>query len=196
MQPSRKYRDATNFAKAWIANPFRTGAVLPSSAALAGLMVKEVDVGGGPILELGPGTGVFTKALIDRGMPPVHMNLVEFNEAFASLLAIRFPDVCLVHGDASRIERHEKLRGKRFSATLSGLPLVSMPVRTVLRTLWGVFRAMPREGVFYQFTYGPVCPIRSSVMDRLGLTARIVGRTYWNVPPATVYAISRVRDHR
>jgi phospholipid N-methyltransferase len=160
-------------------------------------MVQEVGPQAGPVLELGAGTGVFTRALLERGIGPDDLTVVEFDDAFASLLASRFPEVGVIHADAARLSKYPELQGRRFGAALSGLPLLSMPLRKVVMILRGAFGSMHPQGSFYQFTYGPVCPVPTPVLERLGLAERVVGRTFRNVPPATVYAISRInRDDR
>ncbi|TIT80529.1 MAG: phospholipid methyltransferase, partial [Mesorhizobium sp.] len=46
-------------------------------------------------------------------------------------------------------------------------------------------------GAFYQFTYGPRCPVARPILEGLGLSATHIGRTMLNVPPAAVYRIVR-----
>lgn len=191
MQTVQPYRDGLNFARAWLADPFRIGAILPSGPALARLIVREIEPKNGPGLELGPGTGVFTQALLDRGVTAENLAVVEYDDVFASLLSKRFPDIRVIRADAARLSRHSELHDARFSAVISGLPLLSMSLRNVVMILEGAFRYMQPTGNFYQFTYGPVCPVPVAVMDRLDLKARVVGRTCRNIPPATVYAIGR-----
>jgi phosphatidylethanolamine/phosphatidyl-N-methylethanolamine N-methyltransferase len=79
---------------------------------------------------------------------------------------------------------------------ISGLPLLNMSPRKVLSVLKGAFSYMGARGAFYQFTYGPRCPVPRSFLDRLGLRATRVGHAVLNVPPATVYRITRQRPTR
>ncbi len=81
--------------------------------------------------------------------------------------------------------------GQVAGAVVSGLPLLSLPRRTVIRILLSAFRHLRVDGAFFQFTYGPGCPVPSVVLDRLGLRAQRIGRCIANLPPATVYRISR-----
>jgi len=90
--------------------PFRTAAIAPSSPALASLMVSEIDVSAGYVVELGSGTGRFTAALLERGVPEDRLIVVEANPRFAELLRERFPRALL------RTGRAEDLRRTRFRA--------------------------------------------------------------------------------
>jgi phosphatidylethanolamine/phosphatidyl-N-methylethanolamine N-methyltransferase len=74
---------------------------------------------------------------------------------------------------------------------VSGLPLLSMPPKTVTAILAGSFAHLRDDGCFYQFTYGPRCPVRGKVLEGLRLEATRMGRTLRNIPPAAVYRISR-----
>jgi phospholipid N-methyltransferase len=74
---------------------------------------------------------------------------------------------------------------------VSGLPLLSMPAKMVSAILAGSFAHLRDDGCFYQFTYGPRCPVPGKVLDELGLQAMHIGRTLRNIPPAAVYRIAR-----
>ncbi|MGH6861677.1 MAG: class I SAM-dependent methyltransferase [Phyllobacterium sp.] len=153
-------------------------------------MTSEIDRSVGGVLELGPGTGVFTRALLGRGIPENQLFLIEQNDGFIDTLKARFPDAAILMGDAARIGKVLPA-GREIGATISGLPLLSMPTRTVMAVLISSFAQMGERGKFYQFTYGPRCPVPRAVLDRLGLKAVMIGRTMHNMPPASVYRISR-----
>jgi phospholipid N-methyltransferase len=93
--------------------------------------------------------------------------------------------------DASRLSSVELFGGERAGAIVSGLPVLAMPTRKVVVILLGAFSHLREGGAFYQFTYGPRCPVPRPILDRLGLRAKRVGSTCANVPPATVYKITR-----
>ena len=183
------------FVRAWLANPRRIGAVAPSSQALARLMTRGIDARTGPVLELGPGTGVFTEALVARGIRQEDLTLVELNDAFAELLARRFPRARIARCSAARLDSGGIDAQARFGAVVSGLPLLAMPVPTVFRIVSGAVRRLEPGGSFYQFTYGLRCPIHGAVLDRLGLAAEKVGTVVSNVPPASVYRVSARNTH-
>lgn len=183
--------DILPFFRAWVSNPLQVAAITPSGNALAGLITAGISPATGPVLELGPGTGAFTRALLARGVAERDLTLIEYGPDFAQLLGRRFPSARVIWMDAARIERIGHFEGAPFGATVSGLPLLSMPPKKVMAILGGSFERMRPDGAFYQFTYGPRCPVSQRVLDRLGLRAARVGRAFMNVPPAAVYRITR-----
>lgn len=190
------YIDVRSFLSAWISDPTCIGAVAPSGGALAELIVSEITPGLGSIIELGPGTGVFTRAVLARGVSEEKMTLVESLPEFAELLRKRFPRARVLCMDAVRLRERDLFQEACVGAVISGLPLLSMSSRKVISILRGAFRHMNAQGAFYQFTYGPWCPIPRALLDRLGLRAIRLGSTVLNVPPASVYRITRRRPSR
>jgi phospholipid N-methyltransferase len=95
--------------------------------------------------------------------------------------------------DAAQLARHAIFEGAPVGAVISGLPLLSMPAQTVTDIVSGAFSYVRPGGAFYQFTYGPRCPIPRAILDRLGLKAVRIGGTVRNLPPASVYRISRCK---
>ena len=185
--------DHVRFFRSWVASPLRTAAVAPSSDSLARLMTQEITAATGPVLELGPGTGVFTRALLGRGVAESDLTLVEYGSDFARLLDFRFGRARVLWMDASQLSRHTLYPDAVVGAVVSGLPLLSMPPRKVYAILAGAFGYIRPSGAFYEFTYGPRCPVPRAILDRLGLKATRIGGTIRNIPPAAVYRISRRR---
>jgi phosphatidylethanolamine/phosphatidyl-N-methylethanolamine N-methyltransferase len=183
--------DAGRFFLSWLRDPLRVAAIAPSGASLARLITSEVLPGSAPVLELGPGTGVFTKALLARGVRECDLTLVEYGPEFAQILESRFPGARVLSADAASIGRHALYEGAPVGAVVSGLPLLSMSRKNVMSTLSGAFGYVRPGGAFYQFTYGPRCPVPDLILDRLGLKATLIGRTLRNLPPAAVYRIAR-----
>ena len=175
-----------------MANPLKVSAVAPSGQSLARLMTAEISPDDGPVLELGPGTGVFTKALLARGVAEDDLTLVEFGADFAHMLGARFPRTRVVRMDATQLAESALYDGAPVGAVVSGLPLLSMSARSIEQILAGAFGYMREGGAFYQFTYRPMCPVPRPVLDRLGLKATLVGRTVRNIPPAAVYRVTQV----
>jgi phosphatidylethanolamine/phosphatidyl-N-methylethanolamine N-methyltransferase len=185
--------DVLSFFRAWANNPLRVASIMPSGVALARLITRDVTTETGPVIELGPGTGVFTYALLERGVAERDLTLVEFGSDFARLLEIRFPEAHVRQMDAARLREAALFQTATVGAVISGLPVLSMPPRKVLAILTGAFGYLRPGGAFYQITYGPRCPIPKAILDRLGLKATRLGSTLRNVPPAAVYRISRRR---
>lgn len=183
--------DFLHFFRSWISNPLRVAAVAPSGEPLARLMTQEIAALDGPIIELGPGTGVFTRALLARGVAESDLTLIEFGPEFVGSLQSRFPSARVLQMDAARLAAVDLFQGQPVGAVVSGLPLLSMSPRKVTAILTGAFSYVRAGGAFYQFTYGPRCPVPRPILDRLGLKATHIGGTMRNLPPASVYRISR-----
>jgi len=179
------------FFRAWLANPLRVAAIAPSSRQLAWAITQEISAATGPVLELGPGTGVFTRALLARGVAEDDLFLVESGDEFIAKLNRQFPQATLLSMDAARLRTVDLPGHTRAGAVISGLPLLSMSPRKVAAILLGVFRQLRTDGAFYQFTYGPRCPVPRRLLDRLGLRSKRLGTTFDNLPPASVYRITK-----
>ena len=182
---------ALSFFRAWLADPRRVGALVPSSAALADAITAGLTPGSAPVIELGPGTGVFTRSIIARGIPEHRLALIENGAEFADKLQREFPEACVHRMDATRLKHVDLFGGERAGAVVSGIPLLLLPLKNVVALLDGAFDRLRFDGAFYQFTYGPGSPIPHSILDCLGLSATRIGGTFANLPPASVYRISR-----
>ena len=183
--------EALGFFQAWLKNPLRVAAIAPSSRSLANLITSEISHNTGPVIELGPGTGAFTRALIARGVRQEDLALIEFGSEFAAALHFHYPRARTLWMDAARLRAVDLFDGRAAGAVVSGLPLLSMPPRKVISILTGAFRKMEPDGALYQFTYGPRCPVSLRLLDHLGLEAERIGGTLANLPPAAVYRIRR-----
>ena len=184
--------DEMQFIRSWIEKPLRTGAVMPSSKALARAMARYVDPEGtGPVIELGPGTGPVTEALVAHGVDPARLVLVEFNPDFCRLLRARYPTATVLQGDAYRLRRLVQGALKEpASAVVSSLPLLTKPLRTRLRLTADVMALMAPHAPFVQFTYGMLPPIPRSLA---GLTAEASNVIWMNLPPARVWVYRGLR---
>lgn len=184
--------ETLTFFQEWLRSPLRVAAVAPSSRALASLITGEISRDTGPIIELGPGTGAFTRALLARGVRPQDLALIEAGSEFAVALQARYPAARTLWMDAARLRTVELFDGQPAGAVVSGLPLLSIAPRKVMAILIGAFAKMRPDGAFYQFTYGPRCPVPPRMLDHLGLQAERIGGTLANLPPASVYRLRRI----
>lgn len=188
--------DALSFLMAWTMAPFRIGSVTPSSASLAALMTAEIGPETGHVLELGPGTGPFTRALLARGVREEDLTLVEADADFAGLLKRRFPAARIFEMDASGLRHLSLFPGPVVGAAVSGLPFRLISPRKTFAILEGVFANLRPGAALYQFTLGGRCPFDQTLLDRLDLEVTRIGRTLRNFPPATVYRVSRIKSAR
>ena len=181
-----KFDDEARFLRSWLEKPLVTGAVAPSGKALARTMASYVDpTAQGPVIELGPGTGPVTEALVNRGIAQERLVLVEFNPDFCKLLTRRFPRATIVQGDAYALD--ETLAGMLdtpATATVSSLPLFTRPTADRLALLQRAQALMQPQAPFIQFTYAVIPPIpkRPGAFTMAGSS-----RVWRNIPPARVW---------
>lgn len=183
------------FFRQWLKDPLGVAAISPSSPQLARQMMLELPRDARRVVELGGGTGVFTQALLDHGIVPADLLVLELNEELHQHLRRRFPEVQVVCADArdlAEVARAHGFEGEgRADAIVSGLGLLSMPRPTQLAIMSAALATLKPEGRFVQFTYGPANPVAREVLEQLELNARRSSFTWWNVPPATVYVYTR-----
>ncbi len=182
--------DEVRFLRSWIEKPLHMGAVMPSGRLLARTMAQYVDVGSNdPVVELGPGTGAITNALIEHGVDQKRLVLVEYDPGFCALLRDRYPQATVVQGDAYTLrDSLWNVLGARASAIVSGLPLVTKPMLTRLRLIRDAFATLAPGAPFVQFTYSVVPPIPKSLP---GISTEASERIWMNLPPARVWVYRR-----
>lgn len=183
------------FFRQWLKNPLTVAAISPSSRQLARQMTAELPHSAKRVIELGGGTGVFTRALLEHGIAPADLLVLELNEELHQHLVRAFPQVQVVCADARDLVRVAGDRGfgpeAPADAIVSGLGLLSMPRQDQQAILSAAFQCLAPEGRFIQFTYGPANPVAREVLEALDLSSRRASFTWWNVPPATVYVYAR-----
>ena len=178
--------DEVRFLRSWIDKPLHMGAVMPSGKALARTMSAFVDKDAkGPVVELGPGTGAITTALLAHGIDQSRLVLVEFNPTFCALLRERYPLATVVQGDAYALrDTLWEVLKQPASAVVSGLPLVTKPMLTRLKLIRDAFAAMSPGAPFVQFTYSVAPPIPKTLP---GVSTEASERIWMNLPPARVW---------
>ncbi|MCX5494886.1 phospholipid methyltransferase [Kaistia dalseonensis] len=185
------FADQVRFLRNWAAKPLTTGAVSPSGRALTKLMASFVDpTDDRPVIELGPGTGVVTEALLERGVAPKRIFSIEYNPDFCKLLEDRFKGVRIVQGDAYTLNATLKgiVEGD-VNAVISSLPLFTRPPETRRALIVEALARMPVGRPFIQFSYALVPPVPAEA-GRF-----TVEHTHWvirNLPPARVWLYRRV----
>jgi phosphatidylethanolamine/phosphatidyl-N-methylethanolamine N-methyltransferase len=183
---SLRFDDEVRFIRSWIEKPLSTGAVIPSGKVLARTMARYVDTHAtGPVIELGPGTGAVTEALVEHGVDPARLVLVEFNPTFCRTLKRKFPAATVVQENAYSLRRalSEALL-EPAAAVVSGLPLMTKPMITRLRLITDAFALMGQGSPFIQFTYAMLPPIPT---DFSGVSAEHSELVWMNLPPARVW---------
>jgi phosphatidylethanolamine/phosphatidyl-N-methylethanolamine N-methyltransferase len=178
--------DEVRFLRSWIEKPLRMGAVMPSGKILARTMARYVDINStAPVVELGPGTGAITNALIEHGIDQKRLVLVEYNPGFCALLRDRYPQAKVVQGDAYALrDSLGDVLSAPASAVVSGLPLVTQPMLKRLKLIRDAFVALAPGAPFVQFTYSVAPPIPKSLP---GVSTQASERIWMNLPPARVW---------
>jgi phosphatidylethanolamine/phosphatidyl-N-methylethanolamine N-methyltransferase len=185
-----RFEDEARFLRSWLERPLVMGAVTPSGKVLARTMASFVDPRiEGPVIELGPGTGPVTDALIRRGVAQDRLVLIEYNPDFCLLLKRRFPKATIIQGDAYDLQ--ETLSGmlaEPAAATVSSLPLFTKPMDQRLDLLETAQDIMRPDAPFIQFTYAvvPPMPARSDAYR-----TRASNRVWRNLPPARVWVYNK-----
>jgi phosphatidylethanolamine/phosphatidyl-N-methylethanolamine N-methyltransferase len=180
--------DSLRFIGHMISRPKMVGAIAPSSRALARAIAAQIDIAG-TILELGPGTGVTTAALIARGAAPQRIVAVEFNPDFARLVAQRFPRVTVITGDAFDLATTLGTRfAEPFGAAVSGVPLLNHSMARRQLFLQGVLQRLKPGAPCVQFSYGLHCPVAPPADVTVVQTAFVL----FNLPPARVWVYRKV----
>jgi phospholipid N-methyltransferase len=131
-----------------------TGALLPSSKSLAKRMTEKMK--GKVVLELGPGTGVFTEEIL-RKLPKDGLLIsIEANKAFVEFLRDKFQDdrLKLYNGDACNMSLYLNENGyKNVDYIVSGLPLGHFSRKVNAKVLSEAKKCLSKDGIFVQFEY-------------------------------------------
>lgn len=181
--------DNLRFLKALVTRPKTIGAVIPSSPTLARAMARQIEPAAGAVLEIGPGTGVITEAILERGVAPSQLTLIEYDEELARHLAARFTQLQVIQGDAFDLDR--TLRGHAgmpFGAIISSLPLLNHPMARRLAYMENVTRRLAPAAPLIQFSYGAHAP----VVPPPGFAVIRAAQVWANIPPAKVWVYRRI----
>jgi phosphatidylethanolamine/phosphatidyl-N-methylethanolamine N-methyltransferase len=182
-------RDLGLFLGEMLRHPGEVVALAPSSAGVARRMTEGLEAVQGPVVEIGPGTGSFTRLILARGVAPENLTLLETNARFCDILREKFPGVRVLRRPAQEIGEIG-LRG--IGAVISGVPVLARP--TIQREVVGrAFEVMAPTGFFTQITYSPNAPISPEMQRELGVRAEKRGTVWANLPPARVFVFRRMQ---
>lgn len=178
------------FLRRWAANPLQMGSVIPSSPALGRRVAAAAArlAAGGPVLELGAGTGAITRALLDGGIAPARLTVIEIVPEMAAVLAATYPGVRVVAGDAWAMSSLLGQDGPgRVGAVVCGIPLVLLPRARQAALVAMIDVVAPGRG-FLHYSYCATSPLPRAA---LGLTGQRLAWTPLNFPPASVWHYAR-----
>jgi phosphatidylethanolamine/phosphatidyl-N-methylethanolamine N-methyltransferase len=184
-------KNTSLFLRRWLANPLQMGSIIPSAPALCRAIAHQVRRAEDEVVvELGAGTGVISRALLDSGVPPERLVVVEIVPDMAEHLRRALPHVNVIQGDAFNLAEAlpPALHGKVGTA-ICGIPLVLLPIEQQARFVAAVESVAPGKG-FLLYTYCITSPLP---YRRLGLTAKREAWTPLNLPPASVWRYQPAR---
>ncbi len=177
------------FLKQFLNKPLGIGAITPSSKRVARLMVA--NLGWQPdeyVIEIGPGTGVFTRELLEQGVPANRIVLVEFNSDFVKFLRREFPHVKVIEGDASALPSIlEKLGIGKVKRIVSGIPMRSLSRAMGAAITSAIAASLDVGGIAVQFTYATMPPLAKDEAKAGGLVGQRADWALLNVPPAIIW---------
>lgn len=187
---ARRFDDEIRFFKGWMDGPKSVGAIMPTSSVTARSMASVINPASGlPVLELGPGTGVITRAILARGVAPADLVSIEFSQDFHTRLQLDFPDVRFVCGDAFDLDT--TLAGMNiglFDSVISGIPLLNFPMARRVALIEDLLDRLPPGRPVVQFSYGPISPVAVRGSNFNVAHHDFVMR---NVPPARLWVYRR-----
>lgn len=187
---ARRFDDEIRFFKGWMDGPKAVGAIMPTSSVTARSMASVVNPASGlPVLELGPGTGVITRAILARGVAPSDLVSIEFSAEFHTRLQRDFPGVRFIHGDAFNLDDTlGGLKADLFDSVVSGIPLLNFPMASRVALIEDLLDRLPPGRPVVQFSYGPSSPVISR-----GASFRVDHHDFVlrNVPPARLWIYRR-----
>ena len=187
---SDTFTDNLRFLRALIARPKNIGAVAPSSRALGRAIARQIDPNRtGPVLELGPGTGVITNAILEHGIEAPRLTVIEYDSDFAQAIAQRFHGVHVIQGDAFDLGRTlGQRRDEAFAAIVSGIPLLNFPMPSRRAYVEALAKRLQPDAPLIQFSYGMHAP----VVPPSGFSVICAALVWANLPPARVWVYRRL----
>lgn len=186
--------ESATFLSAFLKKPGRIGAVLPSSKRLARAMVEGCSLDhADTVIELGPGTGVFTNVILESIGPDTTFLVIELEHTCAQVLRDKFPSLTVYEDSAANIKpilaKHSK---SKTDCIISGLPWAGFPEKLQDSILDGISGTLKPAGIFTTFAYIHACKLPAARRFRAKLAERFssieTSAIVWsNVPPAFVY---------
>ncbi|SKA36745.1 class I SAM-dependent methyltransferase [Consotaella salsifontis] len=182
--------DWARFFATWARHPLKMGAVAPSSRAYCSMMVDNATIGlDGPILELGPGLGVVTRTLLEKGVAPERITSIEYDRDFARILKERFPKVNVICGDGFDLDKTLGARaGEKFAAILFAIPILNFPQERRQALFCDYFSRLMPGGNLTELSYAWSSPVKPVP----GVFSVRGSPIVWaNIPPARVWIFSQ-----
>jgi phosphatidylethanolamine/phosphatidyl-N-methylethanolamine N-methyltransferase len=186
-----KFDDELKFFKGWMDKPKAVGSIVPTSSVTARRMASIIDTNSRlPVLEVGPGTGVITKAILARGVKPHDLYAIEYSAEFMRHLQSRYSGVNFIHGDAFDLDTTlGECKDLVFDSIISAVPMLNFPVTQRIAYLEDLLGRLPPGRPVVQITYGPMSPIPAGRGD---YTVEHFDFVIRNIPPARLWIYRRL----
>lgn len=185
----KRFDGEIRFMRGLIEGPKQVGAILPTSGVTAKVMASVIDPASGmKVLELGPGTGAITKAILKR-IPADRLVSVEYSTPFYQHLTATFPGVHFINGDAFDLDTTlGELKDETFDCVVSAIPLLNFTMPQRIALIENLLERIPRGRPIVQFSYGPISPVaakpESYTIKHLDFIVR-------NIPPAQIWTYTK-----
>lgn len=179
------------FLSGFLSEPKLVGAVWPTGPVMARIMASIVRIDASlPVLELGPGTGVITKAILAKGLPDTQLHAVEYSPQFARQLSENYPNIHVHEGDAFNLSAlFGAANDAQFDCAVSALPLLNFPSELRVGFIIDVLARLPHGRPLIQFSYGPKAPVPALAGQ---FTVEIYDFVLRNIPPARIWIYKKV----
>ncbi|MBY5559726.1 phospholipid N-methyltransferase PmtA [Rhizobium leguminosarum] len=186
----KRFDDEIRFFRGMMQGPKTVGSIVPTSSITAKRMASVVDIHSGlPVLELGPGTGAITKAILGRGVRPENLVALEYSTDFHKHLQRTYPGVHFINGDAFDLQTTlGSFSGLTFDSVVSGIPLLNFPMAKRISLLESLLDRLPAGRPMVQISYGAISPIAANP-DRYHI--QHFDFVMRNIPPAQLWIYKR-----
>jgi phosphatidylethanolamine/phosphatidyl-N-methylethanolamine N-methyltransferase len=185
----KRFDGELRFVRGMIEGPKQVGAILPTSAVTAKVMASVITPESElKVLELGPGTGAITKAILNH-VAPQKLVSIEYSTPFYNHLTTAFPGVHFINGDAFDLDKTlGDFNGETFDCVISAIPLLNCPMQVRIELVENLLARIPRGRPVVQISYGPISPVaakpESYTIKHLDFVVR-------NIPPAQLWTYTR-----
>jgi phosphatidylethanolamine/phosphatidyl-N-methylethanolamine N-methyltransferase len=184
MQDRKKYSkrllEHALFLKNFIKSPMKVGSLVPSSKKTAQKIGQAIKLDDGYLLELGPGTGIFTEEIIKAGIPEEKIIALEIDPHFASMLRTKFPKMQVICGDATKSIPNQF----KISTIVSGIPLLTLSKEKRIALMENIVKMMDKKSSFIQISYSPISPVPWKLFN---LKQHKIALIWQNFPPVNIF---------
>lgn len=181
--------EKSTFLRAFLKNPRSMGSIIPSSRYLAQTIVElSGHAQSNWVVELGPGTGILTRHLLESGLDSKRLILIEKQASMVKFLKKEYPDIMVIHGDAANLHQLLENYHDKVDLIISSLPFNSLPKNTGEAIINEIHHILHSGGQYIQYNYLGFNRNKSLHNKNFSIVRH---KTVWrNIPPAQVHAFT------